>query len=276
MCERCNAGSESIIHALCDCSSTRVIWSQGNSRNTLDDAPRTSAAEFLSWVADHSTPVDFLSICTSLWAAWLVRNKMLFSDEAVNPVVISSKMHKLVQDYNAYQTKTQCPLFSNVLRFSSWHPPLDTWVKINFDAHVPSGNRRGLGIVARDKNGKLLVAGVRRVVAKWSVETSEAAAALFAVELMARLGYRLIHLEGDALPVVLTIDNRSDGYSPIHTIYDKLYSVISLFDGFVCSHVSRSGNTLAHAIARWDTGVASERICMDPFPQELLTLAGFD
>ena len=38
-------------------------------------------------------------------------------------------------------------------------------------------------------------------MATWSAEMSEAATALFAVELMVRLGYGLIHLEGNALSV---------------------------------------------------------------------------
>lgn len=127
-------------------------------------------------------------------------------------------------------------------------------------------------MVARDKDGKLLLAGVRKIKATWAAEISEAAVALFVVELMIRYGYRYIHLEGDALSVVMAIDQKAEGSSPIHLIYDKLFSMLSCFDGFLCSYVSRCGNTVAHAVARWDTGIANERICMEPFSQELLAL----
>ena len=51
------------------------------------------------------------------------------------------------------------------------------------------------------------------------------------------------------------------------------FSYVSRLDGFCCSFVARNSNSLAHSIARWDTGLAKEKICMDAFPQELLALA---
>ena len=42
---------------------------------------------------------------------------------------------------------------------------------------------------------------------------------------------------------------------------------------FDCSFVRRNGNTLAHLIVRWDTRLANEKICTNPFPQGLLTLS---
>ena len=81
-----------------------------------------------------------------------------------------------------------------------------------------------------------------------------------------------MHLEGDSMNVTRAIDQRMEGHSPIHLLYDKLYSYVSSLEGFCCSFVSRGGNSLAHSIARWDTRLANEKICMDPFPQELFSL----
>ena len=52
-----------------------------------------------------------------------------------------------------------------LLRFSSWSPSLDSWVKINFDAHISSRNHRGLGVVFMDNSGKLLLVGTQGVKA---------------------------------------------------------------------------------------------------------------
>ncbi|CAO2842068.1 unnamed protein product [Amaranthus hypochondriacus] len=102
------------------------------------------------------------------------------------------------------------------------------------------------------------------------------AAALFAVEFAIKLGFRLAHIEGDVLSVIMAIDKGSEGCSPIHLLLDKLLSSAAVLDGFVCSFVPRSGNTIAHSIARWNTGYANEKICMEPLPQELLALVDFD
>lgn len=41
-------------------------------------------------------------------------------------------------------------------------------------------------------------------------------------------------------------------------------------------HVKRAGNTIAHLVARWDTKGSSYLICMDTFPQSVLTSAKID
>lgn len=78
---------------------------------------------------------------------------------------LAAKFHNMVQDYNAYATKVLIPPRDHLLRFSSWRPPLDSSVKINFDAHVSHRTHRGLGEVVRDNLGKLLLVGIRQVKA---------------------------------------------------------------------------------------------------------------
>lgn len=110
--------------------------------------------------------------------------------------------------------------------------------------------------------------------ALWSPEISQAVAALFGFEVAIRFRYCLVHLEGDSMNVVRAIDKRVFGFSPIHLLYDCIFShVSSSLDGFCCSFDARNGNSLAHSIVRWDTGLPNENIYMNPFPQELLAWA---
>ena len=73
--------------------------------------------------------------------------------------------------------------------------------------------------------------------------------------------------------VVSAIVSNVEGSFPIHHFYDCIADFSSCLLGFRCSFVRRFGNTLAHLVARWDTGLTKEKICTDPFPQVLLTLA---
>lgn len=276
-CDPCNTDAESIFHALCDCPNIASIWVNSPAAAVvLRDAPRSSIPVFLCWIIDHCQDDTFLSLCTSLWVAWYIRNKEIFSDERVDPICVAASYHKLFHEYNLYNAAVRTHHGEYLLKFQVWQPPLDDWVKVNFDAHVATANRRGLGIVIRDKVGKILLAVVRSLNANWSPEVSEAAAALYGVELTVRFGYRCVHLEGDAINVVRAIDQRLDGMSPIHLIYEKLFSYLYRFDGFCCTFVSRNGNSLAHSIAIWDTGLAQEKVFTEPFSQELLALAVLD
>lgn len=80
-----------------------------------------------------------------------------------------------------------------------WHPPLSSWVKINFDTHVSLGALRGLGVLFRNNAGKILLGGVRHVNSLWSPKVCEVVAALFGMELAVQFGYRLVHLEGNCM-----------------------------------------------------------------------------
>lgn len=81
--------------------------------------------------------------------------------------------------------------------FQAWTPQANGWVKVNFDAHMGQWDR-GLGVVIRDASGALLAVCVRRSKSLWNMDIAEAYAAKLGVKLAVRLGYRHVHLEGDA------------------------------------------------------------------------------
>ena len=134
------------------------------------------------------------------------------------------------------------------------------------DAHVTSGDYQGLGGVIRDDKGIVLGAGVRQVVSRWSVDTCEAVAAQFAVELSLRFGYNYVNLEGDSMNVVSAIENKVE--SPPQFIRSLIvcFDLSSCLFGFNCSFVRRDSNMLVHLVTRCDTGLTNEKICTDSFP----------
>ncbi|CAO2838716.1 unnamed protein product [Amaranthus hypochondriacus] len=133
-----------------------------------------------------------------------------------------------------------------------------------------------MGVVFRDARGNVLLTGTRRVTANWDVHTTEAAAAIFALELATRFGYESIHLEGDSLMVINAIMSEDNGATPFHLLVDHMHLLCNNLNNVLCSFVRRNGNTVAHMIARWDTGNAREKICMEPFPPSLQCLADLD
>lgn len=54
------------------------------------------------------------------------------------------------------------------------------------------------------------------------METSEAAAAQFGLQLALRFGISRVHLEGDAMNVVQAISDTHQGLAPIYHIYDTI------------------------------------------------------
>ena len=64
-----------------------------------------------------------------------------------------------------------------------------------------------LGVLVCQK-GCVLITGTQHIQANWSVDVTEAAAALYGLEVAHRAGYGEIHLEGDALTVTNAISRK--------------------------------------------------------------------
>ncbi|CAO2831832.1 unnamed protein product [Amaranthus hypochondriacus] len=99
-----------------------------------------------------------------MWAAWFCRNKEVMTGTNCDAHQTAISFAKLLSDYQGYsQISVSLPPW--VLSFQRWEPPLEGWAKINFDAHVGTALRRGLGVVIRDHNGKAYL----RVPSTWKL-----------------------------------------------------------------------------------------------------------
>ncbi|KAL2906077.1 Mitogen-activated protein kinase kinase 9 [Bienertia sinuspersici] len=115
--------------------------------------------------------------------------------------------------------------------------------------------------------------GVRNICQSYT-KHAEAEAARFGVLLARRLGFSKIVLEIDALNVAQAIKTEATGSAPIFLIYEDIKLYKQMFEDFSCNHVKRSGNAIAHLIARWNCDDCNEYVRVCSFPQSILTLAG--
>ncbi|XP_021730051.1 uncharacterized protein LOC110726597 [Chenopodium quinoa] len=120
--------------------------------------------------------------------------------------------------------------------------------------------------------GELLVAAVKKLDVCWSPDLAEAGVAAFGVKFANRLGYRDVELECDAINVVQAVNSKHKGATPIYLFYEDIIRASLDFNSFICKHVKRGENVVAHCVARWETTYWTERICMSVFPQSLVAL----
>lgn len=189
---------------------------------------------------------------------------------------LSHSICNLVKEYIGCSLKVATVHKPCVLCFDSWQPPCEDFIKINFDAFVGSGYMRGLGVVIRNDHGCILMTRTKRVQANWSANFTEASTTVYGLEMARRMGFKKIHLEGDALNIITSIKNKEQGWAPIYLVLDCCFDVLSYFDVSMLSFVRRIGNTAAHMVARWETNINNEKLCMPPFPECLRTLEELD
>lgn len=71
-------------------------------------------------------------------------------------------------------------------------------IKLNSDALKSEAGWIGVGVVARDSNGKVLFAATRRVRAWWPVEIAEGKALMMAIKLSYQHGFEDRIVESDS------------------------------------------------------------------------------
>jgi len=131
-----------------------------------------------------------------------------------------------------------------------WLPPPTGVTKVNVDAAIGRGNKRGMGVVVRDCLGESKLAACKGVHADWDVDTSEAYAVLFGLQVCKEAGFRCIELEMDSKTIAAALNKRTQTQSYASVFIQDALRLGELFDVVSFSHVRRNANRVAHRLAR--------------------------
>ncbi|XP_059437059.1 uncharacterized protein LOC132170184 [Corylus avellana] len=132
-----------------------------------------------------------------------------------------------------------------------WQPPPVSSIKVNWDAALDQ--RRccvGLGVLARDAEGRFLMAcGIKKII-EVEPTTAEALAALHAVIFATEMGYSNVIFEGDAFMIVNAINSRGICESNYGHFVEDVKRLLGEFNLSSFVHVSRGANCAAHNLAK--------------------------
>ncbi|KAL0439589.1 UNVERIFIED_CONTAM: hypothetical protein Slati_2441900 [Sesamum latifolium] len=132
-----------------------------------------------------------------------------------------------------------------------WTAPPSGFIKLNSDAAIfQSVGDFGVGVIARDSGGHCLAWSALRLHHSLSPEVAEAWAARIAIQLAHRFGWTNIILEGDCASVHSHLSSPGACSSAISPIVFDIISLSTSFNSCVFSLVRRTGNTVAHSLAR--------------------------
>ncbi|KAL0285024.1 UNVERIFIED_CONTAM: hypothetical protein Sangu_2796900 [Sesamum angustifolium] len=151
-----------------------------------------------------------------------------------------------------------------------WTLPDTGWIKINYDGAIFAAETEvGMGVIARDANGTCVGWRTIREKRQMEPEPVEALAAHEAVSLARRMGWRKIILEGDCANLHLKLSSPQEDCSTIGTIVRDIKFYATDYEDCVFSLVRRTGNRVAHSLARNATAIETG----DPiFPPSSLIL----
>ncbi|KAH1098169.1 hypothetical protein J1N35_015090 [Gossypium stocksii] len=189
---------ESVIYLTRDCKFTRNILQELG----VEDSTTDRNQNWQNWLVDFLFKNDIIKckiLVVSFWALWFNRNRVYH--EGLKP-----KEQEVISFIKAYMVENELLEGSlapkTVPKIVKWEPPNRDMVKINFDASFQQDlNTSKAGIIARNKDGLIMVACIYPSTNISTPETAEAWACLHVVTFGEELGFREICVEGDTLMV---------------------------------------------------------------------------
>ncbi|XP_065638616.1 uncharacterized protein LOC136071366 [Quercus suber] len=151
----------------------------------------------------------------------------------------------------------------------TWIPPPANSLKINFDgALFKDINKAGLGVVIRNDHGQVIASLSEQIQLPFSSDLVEALAAARAISFAHELSFTNYVLEGDSDVVIKALKHSDDSLSSFGHI---LASAKTLTDVkcITFSHTRRSGNAVAHNLAKHARHVLGFKVWMEDVPPHL-------
>ncbi|XP_065620311.1 uncharacterized protein LOC136063608 [Quercus suber] len=151
----------------------------------------------------------------------------------------------------------------------TWIPPPANSLKINFDgALFKDINKAGLGVVIRNDHGQVIASLSEQIQMPFSSDLVEALAAARAISFAYELSFTNYVLEGDSDVVIKALKHSDDSLSSFGHI---LASAKTLTDVkcITFSHTRRSGNAVAHNLAKHARHVLGFKVWIEDVPPHL-------
>ncbi|XP_057249396.1 uncharacterized protein LOC130590838 [Beta vulgaris subsp. vulgaris] len=241
---------ETVSHALFLCPRVTDLWSESGCEQLIDGVAQKSMQEV---VASWATSAEKLHRRAMLlaWHIWMERNAKVFNNaHTANPILLA-RVQRAIEEHDKYAKRIYgLQSRGGVESAKIWKAPLRGVVKLNCDASLACEGWVGLGVVARDSDGKVLFAASRRVRAHWPVEIAEGKAILMAVRLARRFGYANVVLESDSKVLIARLSKAMVYFSDLDAVLDDILMSSSCFNSLSWSHVKRDGNAVAHHLAK--------------------------
>lgn len=158
-----------------------------------------------------------------------------------------------------------------------WIPPILPHAKLNFDAaFFKDLGSAGIGVVVRNNSGSVRAALSQRVPIPFSAATVEVLACRRAMEFAKEIVALDCIFEGDAEVLITAICKKDVGHPEYgHVIEDNLVLAREFHFNSFC-HVRRSGNQVAHHLARRSKSGCELQVWFDTTPKDIAPLVSRD
>lgn len=175
--------------------------------NINDFPPLISFHEWFARIMSQKIKQEAKLVGVCAWQIWSARNELIFNKIYVPPDLCFKRAADMLMEYRkANETDHMAPSKRDKAR---WLPPNPGFLKINVDAGVSlKDDRFGLGLVARNHEGEVILTAAKSVWSFSTVERAKLQAFEWAAELVKEHNWSHVVLEGDAQVAVNALNGK--------------------------------------------------------------------
>lgn len=195
-----------------------------------------------------------------MWYWWYVRNKLLYKGQTLEIQSCHLAVLKLLSDFEEANKIDHVSIETSSP--AKYLPPDVEVIKFNSDAALKPNVGTGLGIVAWDSSGRMLVAKMVHDESILDPEMVDARALLVAAHLADTMQLEQVMIfESECLPLIQCLQNARLDHSPMGLVISDILSLCHVFSSFSFHFKPRTVNKVVHSLAQ----LAFNCSCLDCF-----------
>uniref|UniRef100_A0A2N9GPD6 Uncharacterized protein n=1 Tax=Fagus sylvatica TaxID=28930 RepID=A0A2N9GPD6_FAGSY len=268
LCGLCQSQREDSLHALWACSQLSQVWNGAPEFSVFQNRDPRSFSDLVRHVMQTDSDNLLEKLAVTCWLIWNKRNHDRHHPPSEQYSQLWTRAQSVLHEYLAVNTeeKAQKPKPPQ----ARWRLPVNHYYKMNFDGAIfKDSNSGGIGVVIRDNTGQVIATLSQKVFGTHTVEMIEALAARRAIIFAREVGIDNVEVEGDAENIIKDLSSNDPLHTPYGLVIEDAKALIQDLQQFSLSHTRRSGNSVAHALARRASGCNSFSVWLEEVPPDI-------
>ncbi|XP_019163496.1 PREDICTED: uncharacterized protein LOC109159839 [Ipomoea nil] len=241
-CPICGFLVETVSHLFCECSFALEVWEQVDVLRGLD------FLNYLQLVISNPSRTEATKQAAVIWTIWQVRNDVVWHDKSPPSLASRNRVVELQSTWSSTFGKRRNTAASSVARHL-WAPPPSNVLKCNVDAAIFE-HGAGYGAIIQDHEGWFVAACGGRLGNDRDPFVAESLAVMTTLNWLREQHFNNIILESDCLNLCTAFNSNCNDFSYIGLIVKQCRSIAKDIGVSTLSHVRRTANCVAHALAR--------------------------
>ncbi|XP_012841270.1 PREDICTED: uncharacterized protein LOC105961590 [Erythranthe guttata] len=239
---------EDPLHVITECRGMDRVW-RSQPFVELPASSYQSPWDLMEKLKKYLSSSKFQLATIIAWKAWDNRNKEKIGETGIPAGELTSWGQAFLETFKEAQLPpTVKPMIAHP---REWTRPPSGVIKINFDAAVPRGELYfSIAAIARDNGGDCVGWKVESFRGSLLPVECEAKAALLAINMAKAKGWESVIIEGDYLQIISALRAQERDASSFGAILEDCLNIAKSFQYCVFNFVKRSGNRLAHHLAK--------------------------